>query len=281
MSRVERHAAEEAAKKGNKNKNKVKNVSRPVERIDFAVDESSENEYAKRVQAGSVKQAAKGGSASAAQAARTNAAQAGGAHARKGADPEFWKEDNGSTTKKKKRKGRVTPFGKFLNFIGTVIMLAAIVISLALALPSLTGLKSFVVVSGSMEPEIPVGSMVYSKEVNPKTLQPGDVIVFYTTNAIMNGATDGAANDVIPVTHRVVENNTETGEIITKGDANENNDLSPVMYNNVVGIVVKHVPKFGYIASPIATTTGKIAMVMIILAGYLLTEVGSRLRKKI
>ena len=170
--------------------------------------------------------------------------------------------------KKKKKKGKPTPLGRFLNFI---------LLCLALAAPRLAGIKTFVVISGSMEPAIPVGSMVYSKEADPKTLETGDVIVFYSSNAPQGGT---GAGEVIPVTHRVVLNDTIAGEITTKGDANEQNDISKVTYLNVEGKVIFHIPQLGYLAAPLSSMTGKIALALIILAGYILTEVGSSLRKR-
>ena len=184
---------------------------------------------------------------------------------------------SGEKKESKGKKGRVTPFGRFLNIIGTLIMIAAIVVALGLIVPDLIGYQSFVVISGSMEPEIPVGSMVYARETDPSTLQTGDIIVFYSTDAVESGAASG---NIVPVTHRVVQNDTASGEIITKGDANEQNDLRPVVYNNVVGKVALHLPKIGYLASPFATLAGKLSMVMVILAGYLLTEVGSHMRRE-
>ena len=176
--------------------------------------------------------------------------------------------------KRKKHKRRLTPFGRFLEILGTVIMLAALLACLALTVPRFAGIQSYVVVSGSMEPSIPVGSLVYAKPVEPATLQTGDVIVFYSTNAA--SSSDGTA---YPITHRVVENHTQDSEIITKGDANESADIYPAAYVNIVGKVFAHIPKLGFLASPLATLQGKIAMVMVILAGFLLTEAGNRIKR--
>jgi len=184
----------------------------------------------------------------------------------------------GGEPKGKKRKRRLTPFGRFLDILGTLIMIAALLISLGLTIPRFTGIQSYVVVSGSMEPAIPVGSLVYAKPVEPKTLQTGDVIVFFNSNAA--SPSGGAGQDgVSPITHRVVENRVEEGEIITKGDANKANDIQPAEYRNVVGKVLAHIPKLGYLASPLASLQGKIALVLIILAGFLLTEAGGRMKR--
>ena len=186
-------------------------------------------------------------------------------------------EEKVSEPKKKKKKGKPTPLGRFLNLLGSLIMLAVILLCLALAAPRLAGIKTFVVISGRMEPAIPVGSMVYSKAVDPKLLETGDVIVFYSSNTAQGGT---GAGEVIPVTHRVVLNDTTNGEITTKGDANEKNDISKVTYLNVEGKVIFHIPQLGYLAAPLSSMKGKIALALIILAGYILTEVGSSLRKR-
>ena len=163
--------------------------------------------------------------------------------------------------------GRV--FGKLIGAIGTILLVVSIIACLGLSVPRFAGIEQYVVISGSMEPAIPVGSMVYSAQTDPSTLEAGDIIVFYNNEA---GST--------PVTHRVVENHVADGEIITKGDANEQNDMSPVIYSNVLGKLVLHVPMLGYIAAPLGTMTGKIAMGCVILAAYLLTVVGSKLSGK-
>lgn len=163
--------------------------------------------------------------------------------------------------------GRV--FGKLISAIGTILLVVAIIACLGLSVPRFAGIEQYVVISGSMEPAIPVGSMVYSAQTDPSTLEAGDIIVFYSNEA---GST--------PVTHRVVENHVADGEIITKGDANAQNDMSPVVYANVLGKLVLHVPMLGYIAAPLGTMTGKIAMGCVILAAYLLTVVGSKLSGK-
>ena len=77
---------------------------------------------------------------------------------------------------RKKRKRRLTPFGRFLDILGTLIMLVALLACLGLTVPRFVGIQSYVVVTGSMEPSIPVGSLVYAKPVEPETLQVGDVI---------------------------------------------------------------------------------------------------------
>ena len=159
--------------------------------------------------------------------------------------------------------------GGLIGLIGTLILIAAIIACLGLAVPRFAGIDQYVVKSGSMEPAIPVGSMVYSVQTDPSTLSSGDIIVF------RNPESGGD-----PVTHRIIENHIADGEVITKGDANAQNDPSPVTYANILGKLMLHVPMLGYLAAPVAALPGKIAMGCVIVAAYVLTVIGRRMKGK-
>ena len=120
-----------------------------------------------------------------------------------------------------------------------------------------------------MEPEIPVGSMVYVKSINPKELQEKDVVAFYggrDTNAI--------------ITHRVVDNNEISGQITTKGDANKTEDMNPVSYSDVIGIVEYTIPKAGALAQAFTSSQGKIAAACVVGAAVILHIVASISERK-
>ena len=78
------------------------------------------------------------------------------------------------------------------------------------------------------------GSLLYVKE-SAGGIQTGDVITFYRNGEL--------------VTHRVVEINTDEKIYITKGDANQVNDVQPVAWSDVVGVPVFDIPVLGYPAS--------------------------------
>ena len=156
---------------------------------------------------------------------------------------------------------------KVLNFIGTAFIIIVIVLCLSLIVPRVFGISSYTVLTGSMEPSVPVGSVVYAKAIEPSLLESGDIVVFY----------DGR-ND-IPVTHRVVENQTEDSQIITKGDANDTTDITPIPYQNVIGKVVLHLPALGRLLALLGTLMGKAAALAFILGGFLLCEVSRRMRQ--
>ena len=73
-------------------------------------------------------------------------------------------------------------------------MAFALVIALAVVsfVPRAFGYTPFAVLSGSMEPEFPVGSMVFVRQVEPTDIAVGDNATFYRS--------DGAV-----VTHQVYE----------------------------------------------------------------------------
>ena len=86
------------------------------------------------------------------------------------------------------------------------------------------GYRPVIILSGSMEDELETGSVVLVK--NTKNIAVNDIIFFLS-------------EDKIPVIHRCIRI-TKDGTFITKGDANPNEDLEPVMPNQVLGKVIRH-----------------------------------------
>lgn len=138
---------------------------------------------------------------------------------------------------------------KVLNTIATLIIVAIVVVSVPLVGPKLFGYQVYGILSGSMEPTYPVGSVVYVKECPPEDIVVGDPITFKMS----------AASNVV-ATHRVVEINQEEQSFITKGDNNEHRDASPVEFGRLIGKVMFCLPMLGYIARFTTSTTGIIAM---------------------
>ena len=95
-----------------------------------------------------------------------------------------------------------------------------------------------VVLSGSMEPELPVGSLIFAKTVNPDDIQTNDVIVFQQNMS---------SESKIFVTHRVID--IIDGKFQTKGDANEDVDTTLVEPSDVKAKQVLVIPQLGYLIS--------------------------------
>ena len=109
----------------------------------------------------------------------------------------------------------------FFRCIGNTVLGLMLVMALVLLIPGLFGIRPYVVYSGSMEPEIPTGAVVFTKEgeFSPKK---GDIITFHNGDTV--------------VTHRVVKK--EKDIFITKGDANKTEDPVPAEASQIIGRVV-------------------------------------------
>lgn len=138
-----------------------------------------------------------------------------------------------------------------------------------LVLPGVFGFHMFHVISGSMEPTIKVGSLIYVHEGQPEEIEEDDIIAFYSS------VEDGSI-----ITHRAVKNNVVSGTFTTKGDANDGEDPTPVPYDNYIGKVVLTIPYVGKVLTIMTSFHGKIAAACIILLGALLNLIGSRQKEE-
>ena len=97
---------------------------------------------------------------------------------------------------------------------------------------SFFGYSFFKVTTGSMEPTIPVGSLILTKDEQIETIDMNDIISFYSKEAYMNGRI---------ITHRVIAKEISgTGQVLltTRGDANSSTDIHSVDTDNLIGKVV-------------------------------------------
>lgn len=134
------------------------------------------------------------------------------------------------------------------NLITSVLVAAILVLALLLAGARIIGLQVFTVLSGSMEPAYPVGSLIYVKKTKAADLKIDDVITYML-------------NEDTVATHRIVgvvsdQNDPGVIRFRTKGDANDTEDGTLVHYKNVVGTPVFTVPHLGYIADYISKPPG-------------------------
>ena len=160
---------------------------------------------------------------------------------------------------------------RLVHAVETLFVVAAVALA-APSAPRVFGYTPYAVLSGSMEPELPVGSMVYVHETDPATLHPGDVVTFYRS--------DGAV-----VTHQVYEVDTDARTIGTQGIANKDADGSLVHdaqatpFSGVIGIAVFCIPYLGYVEAFCTTPSGLLAIIAVLAllaaASLLLSKGGS------
>lgn len=122
-----------------------------------------------------------------------------------------------------------------------------------------TNMPFAAVMSGSMEPTIPTGSLLFIQRVSGEEIVAGDrpvgdVIVFYFPETKITDYFLFAVYDPVPWSHRAIDKEEINGKyyILTKGDANAYPDENPynprswVPEDRVIGKVVWYVPYLGY-----------------------------------
>ena len=152
------------------------------------------------------------------------------------------------------------------SVLSVLLLMLIIPICIPMTVPRLLGYEVYTVISGSMEPAIPIGSAVYIETALPEDVEPGEVIAFYSRGAV--------------ITHRVVENRRVEGEFITKGDANEGNDMEPVPYAAMIGRLAVSVPILGSVMAVCSGSMGKAYLAGGVAGALLLQALGGMLRKE-
>lgn len=160
---------------------------------------------------------------------------------------------------------------KVWNIVSGILVAAVVVLAALLVGARLLGFQVYTVLSGSMEPNYHVGSLVYVKSASSDEIKVGDAITF----VIESGG---------KVTHRVTECTENDSGIAykTKGDANETEDAGLVSYQNVLGKVHFSIPKLGYLSNYIQSTSGKymtIAAVAVLLIFCFIPDIFSKTKK--
>ena len=127
---------------------------------------------------------------------------------------------------------------KIAQWLGNLLLTVVFVLCLAFLGLKAFGIQSNVVMSGSMEPTIPTGSVVFVDEkYGYDKLRINDIAVFQTGNT----GSDGSSMKVI---HRIIEKRPEG--FVTKGDNNEASDGVTVTRDTFEGKEVFHIPYIGY-----------------------------------
>lgn len=138
-----------------------------------------------------------------------------------------------------------------------------IIIYLIIFIPVLWGKRPLVVISGSMEPILKVGGILYYEKINLDDFKKDDILVYQLNEHI--------------VSHRIVNINEYGFE--TKGDNNNSNDSYIVDKNNVIGRGNNwSIPYIGYYADFIYNH--KYFLIVMIILSYFNILFNSRKDKK-
>jgi len=124
---------------------------------------------------------------------------------------------------------------RVVGLIGFALVAILVAFSLFIHLAPLTGHPLFIIAGGSMEPSIPLGSLVIAIPIDVKTIGIGDVVTIRADNGIV-------------ITHRVdrVVDIPEGRFFELKGDANRDVDASLVPARAIIGAAEQFVPYAGY-----------------------------------
>ncbi|NLZ51880.1 MAG: signal peptidase I [Thermoanaerobacteraceae bacterium] len=119
--------------------------------------------------------------------------------------------------------------------------------------PTILNHQLYIVQSNSMSPTFKTGSLLIIKHVDTHSIEVGDIITFRKKN------------DSVSTTHRVVEiiDENNTRQFITRGDANNMNDPTPVDENHVLGKVTFFITLLGYVMGFIRTKQGTLLVIVI------------------
>ena len=168
----------------------------------------------------------------------------------------------------------------FLILLGGVLLLyvADVKIRAAKGDYSAPVFNAYVVLSGSMLPNIQIRDVVVTKKIPEEDLQIGDIITFISPDQRFGG---------ISVTHRIIDKIYDEEEGIykyrTQGDANNVADSVPVPNANILGKVILKIPKLGYVQDILSSKGGLIILVLIpclVILSYDIMKIFKRLGKK-
>ena len=137
------------------------------------------------------------------------------------------------------------------------ICFVLLILVCALGAPRLFGVNEFNIITGSMNPTYPVGTLVFVQPKAADTIRPGEVVSYV------------ANEDLDIITHRCVGNDYDNKTLTTRGDANNSED-APVLYENVVGVVAYSLPYVGGVVDYLSNDQ----IGRVVLVGILVTILG-------
>ncbi len=141
------------------------------------------------------------------------------------------------------------------NRVATVLLVFAVAALVVINLgPLVFPYRVYTVLSGSMEPTIPVGAQVVVTKVDAAQIRVGDIITF-----------DRPSNPGFLITHRVVavEPDGKGGsQWITKGDHNSIPDSWRIPANGTGYRYLFHVPLAGFVFAMLQSPLGRICFIL-------------------
>lgn len=158
---------------------------------------------------------------------------------------------------------------QFFHISGSILLVMLILICIPFTVPKAFGLSIYEVITDSMTPEYPVGSVIYVEKIQPEKVKVDDVITFSIgtdTSQVM--------------THRVVAIDSENQTFTTKGDANKDVDVSPVAFQRVLGKPVYSIKHMGVWVQVFESTEGRVLLGVLLVLVFALWLAGDHIEPK-
>jgi signal peptidase I len=156
---------------------------------------------------------------------------------------------------------------RFLDLVLLALILTVLAsLTVARLVPAITGGPTFVVGGGSMEPTIPIGSVIIDLPATPDDVRVGTIV------SVKVGARQAV------FTHRIIRTvvrDDGTLWIETRGDANDHPDPSIIPASSIVGKASTWIPYLGYpvqLLSSMAGVAFLLSVGMVTLLGAWLLE---------
>ena len=153
----------------------------------------------------------------------------------------------------KRKRGAHRVFGAIWNALTTILVTAVVILAICLVGVRIFGLTPFTILSGSMEPMYPVGSLIYVKEVDPESVEVGDSITFVLNADLVVRDASGVGDrrrKTGAFTRRESRTSPSDGSII--------HDASPVLFENLIGKPVFCIPYLGTSRTNVTTGAGDV-----------------------
>ncbi|WP_426519025.1 signal peptidase I [Diaminobutyricibacter sp. McL0618] len=155
--------------------------------------------------------------------------------------------------------------GLTIGALCLVVLLAAATI----VIPVATGSQTYTILTRSMEPTFPPGSLIVVRPAPPDGPKVGDVITFQPKSG-----------DTTVVTHRIVKRTISSNgdrSFTTKGDNNAVADANPVRTPQIRGVVWYAVPWVGALATwrsqgALGTLVPIVGIILLLWAGFLIVS---------
>lgn len=159
----------------------------------------------------------------------------------------------------------------------TVALAVFFLIAILVILPRIVGATPYTILTGSMVPNLPPGTVVVDRTTAFSAIRNGDIVTYQLRSG-----------DPEVVTHRVIAKNVEsdgTPTLTTKGDANPTADFAPVVAKQVRGVVWYAVPYIGYVGAfggsdQRALAARIVGGLLLLYAAWVLITAGARRRRR-